>query len=102
MTIELGIKELPVDTLERFLIIIERNIRNYIDSQVDPKDLLDIEISAEINQEDTLSIDIEVNVEINDISSAELNELIEQSIDKAEYAITSELKNLKLKDFKQN
>ena len=99
MTIELGIKELPVDTLERFLIIIERNIRKHIDSQVDPKDLLDFEISAEINQEDTLSIDIEVTLEINDISSAELNELIEQAIDKAENAITSELKNLKLKDF---
>ncbi len=99
MTIELGIKELPVETLERFLIIIERNIRKYIESKVDAKDLLDFEISAEINQEETLSIDIEVEVEINNISTEEINKLIEEAIDKAENAITSELKNLKLKDF---
>ena len=99
MTIDLGIKELPVETLERFLIIIERNIRKHIDSQIDPKDLLDFEISAEINQEDTLSIEIEVEVEINEMDSNEIQKLIEQAIDKAEYAITSELKNMKLKDF---
>ena len=95
MSIDLGIKDLDVETLERLIIIIERNIRKYIFSQVDAKDIIDFSISAEINQEKTLSIDIEVDAEINNMPDYEIKFLIEQAIDKADHAITSELKQMK-------
>lgn len=95
MSIDLGIKDLSVETMERLIIIIERNIRKYIFSQVDSKDIIDLNISAEINQEETLSIDIEVNAEIQNLPDYEIKFLIENAIEKADYAVTSELKQMK-------
>ncbi|MHA1798886.1 MAG: DUF3194 domain-containing protein [Candidatus Helarchaeota archaeon] len=94
MTIDLGVKTLNADTLERLLIIAERNVRKYLYSQVESKDILDLNISVEINQENTLSIDIEVEAEIHNLPEHEIKFLIENAIDKADQAIGNELKNL--------
>ncbi|NHI94435.1 MAG: DUF3194 domain-containing protein [Candidatus Lokiarchaeota archaeon] len=97
MSIDLGVKDLDVETLERLIIIIERNIRKYIFSQVNQKDVIDLSISAEINQEESLLIDIEVDAEIQNMVDNEIKLLIEKAIDQADYAVSSELKQLKRK-----
>lgn len=92
MIIDLGLKDIPSEELERLSIILERNARKTILSKVPINRISNLDFSIELDMKDTLSIEFEIELEIPDMHEDAIQSLIKEAFDKAFYAFEHELK----------
>ncbi len=56
---------------------------NYILSRVSKKEILDLDINADITYEKVLDVDVTVDIDLDDLSAADGNELAENAVEAA-------------------
>ncbi|NYB26674.1 MAG: DUF3194 domain-containing protein [Methanobacteriaceae archaeon] len=56
---------------------------NYILSRVSKKEILDLDINADVTYEDVLNVDITVDIDLDELSAADENEIAESAVDAA-------------------
>ncbi|MHA1313477.1 MAG: DUF3194 domain-containing protein [Candidatus Helarchaeota archaeon] len=100
MIIDLGLKPIPEEELDRLLIMLERNARKTVFERVHKSKITDLDISIELNMDEVLSLDFEIELTIPEMAEQEIQDLINEAMDKALYAFEHELKKFQKKETK--
>jgi divalent metal cation (Fe/Co/Zn/Cd) transporter len=77
------LRELTDQELDKVSEIAVEAIENYILSRVSKKEILDLDINADITYQDALDIDITVDIDLDELSAVDEKELVENAVEAA-------------------
>lgn len=69
--------------LDKILEVAVEAAETYILSRVSKKEILDLDINANITYEDVLNVDIMVDIDLDELSALDENELAENAVESA-------------------
>lgn len=70
-------RRLTDEELDKVSEVAVEAAENYILSRVSKKEILDLDINADITYEDVLNVDITVDIDLDELSAADENEIAE-------------------------
>ena len=76
-------RRLTDEELDKVSEVAVEAAENYILSRVSKKEILDLDINADITYEDILNVDITVDIDLDELSAADENEIAESAVDAA-------------------
>ncbi|MEN6592519.1 MAG: DUF3194 domain-containing protein [Methanobacterium sp.] len=76
-------RRLTDEELDKVSEVAVEAAENYILSRVSKKEILDLDINADITYEDVLNVDIRVDIDLDELSAADENEIAESAVDAA-------------------
>ncbi len=76
-------RRLTDEELDKVSEVAVEAAENYILSRVSKKEILDLDINADITYEDVLNVDITVDIDLDELSAADENEIAESAVDAA-------------------
>jgi ribosome-associated translation inhibitor RaiA len=77
------LRRLTDEELDKVSEVAVEAAENYILSRVSKKEILDLDINADITYEDVLNVDITVDIDLDELSAADENEIAESAVDAA-------------------
>lgn len=76
-------RKLTDQELDKVSEIAVEAIENYILSRVSKKEILDLDINADITYQDALDVDITVDIDLDELSAVDEKELVENAVEAA-------------------
>lgn len=76
-------RRLTDEELDKVSEVAVEAAENYILSRVSKKEILDLDINADVTYEDVLNVDITVDIDLDELSAADENEIAESAVDAA-------------------